>query len=176
MRRLKIFDEISPDTKKLLKAIIIAKESGEYLLDLILDTEINPVLLSSFVGALGLFGKDNLGKIEEISIKGLDVEMIIVYKYNLIFICILDKMFPKKANIRKQAEIALDMFYTTYSDLNKTDLCVDTTEFEDFKKILTIQITKFLTEIEKQTEDIPDFGFFTEAIKKMKQLENSKSL
>ena len=55
-----------------MKAIVICRESGEYLLDLILDSEINPILLSSFVGALSLFGKDNLGKINEINVKGLD--------------------------------------------------------------------------------------------------------
>ncbi|MHA1526047.1 MAG: hypothetical protein ACTSQD_03365, partial [Promethearchaeota archaeon] len=69
---------MSSNTQKLIKGIIICRESGEYLLDLILDSEINPVLLSSFVGALSLFGKDNLGKIEEIEVKGLDVGMIIV--------------------------------------------------------------------------------------------------
>ena len=67
------------ELSKLLKGIVICKESGEYLLDLILDSDIDPVLLSSFVGALSLFGK-NLEKIEEINIKGLDVYMIIVYK------------------------------------------------------------------------------------------------
>ncbi len=61
-----------------------------------MDSEINPVLLSSFVGALFLFGKDNLGKIEEIEIKGLDVDMIIVYKYNLILIVIMSKDFIKQ--------------------------------------------------------------------------------
>ena len=34
-----------------MKAIVITKISGEYLLDLILDSDINPLLLSSFIGA-----------------------------------------------------------------------------------------------------------------------------
>ena len=151
----------------LLKGIVICKESGEYLLDLILDTHIDPVLLSSFVGALRLFG-DNLGEIEEINIKGLDVNMIIVYKYNLIFVAIMDKSF-KKDNIRDEAIKALDMFYTLYRVEISQD-CIDLMQFESFKKILIQQIEEYFTENKKvkHESEIGDFGFFTEAIKKLR--------
>ncbi|MFX1269680.1 MAG: hypothetical protein ACFFAK_17105, partial [Promethearchaeota archaeon] len=58
LRDLKISLEIETEVSKLLKGIVICKETGVYLLDLILDSEINPVLLSSFVGALSLFGEE----------------------------------------------------------------------------------------------------------------------
>ena len=151
----------------LLKGIVICKESGEYLLDFILDTHIDPVLLSSFVGALRLFG-DNLGEIEEINIKGLDVNMIIVYKYNLIFVAIMDKSFSRD-NIRDEAVKALDMFYTLYRvEMNQE--FIDLTQFESFKKILTQQIEDyFKNNIKlKRDNEIGDFGFFTEAIKKLR--------
>ena len=135
-----ILDEIDDNVKELLKAIVIAKHTGEYLFDLILDSEINPILLSSFVGALGLFGKDSLGKIEEINIKGLDVDMIIVYKYDLVLIIILDKNFPKSEEIRLEAEIALDMFYTTYLDINNANACIDTCVFSDFRKTISFNV------------------------------------
>lgn len=150
---------------KSLKGIIICKESGEYFLDLILDTNINPVLLSSFVGALCLFGKDNLGKIEEINIKGLDIDMIIVYKYNLILIAIMEKNVARH-DIRNEAIKALDMFYALYK--NEINKCVDVGIFESFKNILLSQIKEYfekLKDLEKR-KDIGDFGFFTEAIKK----------
>ena len=52
------FDEyLELEEYQLLKGIIICKESGEYLIDLILDTDINPIMLSSFVGALSMFGQ-----------------------------------------------------------------------------------------------------------------------
>ncbi len=146
---------------------MICKESGEYLLDLILDSKINPVLLSSFVGALRLFG-DNLGEIEEINIKGLDVEMIIVYKYNLIFVAILDKEFVRH-DIREQAEKSLDMFYTLYrAEINRE--CIDVSQFESFKNNLTKQIEEYFKMIKESQKDpeIGDFGFFTEAIKKLR--------
>jgi len=153
--------------ESLLKGIVICKESGEYLLDLILDAKINPVLLSSFVGALRLFG-DNLGEIKEINIKGLDVNMIIVYKYNLIFVAIMDKTLVKH-DIREEAEKALDMFYTLYrTEINRN--CIDVSQFEYFKKLLSKQIEVYSKKIrssEKEAE-IGDFGFFTDAIKKLR--------
>ncbi|MHA1294635.1 MAG: hypothetical protein ACTSQJ_18515 [Promethearchaeota archaeon] len=111
-----------------------------------------------------------MGKIEEINIKGLNVDMIIVYKYNLILIAIMDKAF-KKHNIRDEAERALDMFYTTYyKEVNECKEAVNICEFEDFKKILATQIKKYFENTkEKEKEiEIGDFGFFTEAIRKLK--------
>jgi hypothetical protein len=150
-----------------LKGIVICKESGEYLLDLILDSKINPVLLSSFVGALRLFG-NNLGEIEEINIKGLDVQMIIVYKYNLIFVAILDKEFVKH-NIREQAEKSLDIFYTLYRTEIRNQ-SYEISQFESFKNILSKQIEEYFIKIQNSEEEaeIGDFGFFTEAIKKLR--------
>ena len=140
------------------------------MLDIILDTEINPVLLSSFVGALSLFGKDNLGKIEEINIKGLNVDMIIVYKYDLILIAILSHGVKQDILIRDEAEKALDMFYSSYvKELSNLD-CLDVSIFDEFKKLLYLQIQDYfeiLKDKEKEQE-IGDFGFFTEAIKKLK--------
>ena len=150
---------------KLLKGIVICKESGEYLLDLILDTKINPVLLSSFVGALGLFG-ENLGRIKEINIKGLDVEMIVVYKYNLIFVAILDKEI-KKHNIREEAKKSLDMFYSLYRrEIDEN--CSEISQFTSFKNILFTQIEEYFNRLKDSQKglEIPDFGFFTDAIKK----------
>ncbi|MFX1427324.1 MAG: hypothetical protein ACFFBE_12790 [Promethearchaeota archaeon] len=159
--------KISVDDYNLVKGIIICKESGEYLLDLILDSKIDPVLLSSFVGALGLFG-NNLGEIEEINIKGLDVDMIIVYKYNLIFVAILDKEFIRH-DIRGEAEKSLDMFYTLYRTEIKSGAS-DVSQFESFKNILSKQIEEYFTRLKNEEDsEIGDFGFFTEAIKKLRK-------
>ena len=136
-------------------------------MDLILDSDINPVLLSSFVGALSLFGKDNLGKIKEINVTGIDVNMIIVYKYELILIAIVDTDFITH-DIRDEAEKALDMFYSSY--LAEIKKGVEVSVFNDFKKILYMQIQDYfeiLKDKEKEKE-VGDFGFFTEAVKKSK--------
>jgi len=119
-----------------------------------------------------LFGKDNLGKIEEINVKGLDVEMIIVYKYSLILIAMLSHEFTKEdsGEIRKEAEKALDMFYSSYVKEITDKESIEVSKFYDFKQILALQIQDYLeiiTDKEKEKE-IGDFGFFTEAIKKSK--------
>ncbi len=135
---------------------------------MILDTEINPVLLSSFVGALSLFGKDNLGKIEEINVKGLAVDMIVVYKYNLILIAIISHDF--KEDIRDEAEKALDMFYSSYVKELQNLECLNVSIFDEFKKVLYLQIQDYfeiLKDKEKENQ-IPDFGWFTDAIRKLR--------
>lgn len=133
-------------------------------MDLILDSEINPILLSSFVGALSLFGEENMGRIEEITIKGLDIQMIIVCKHKLILIAIMDKKFLKQS-IREEAEKALDMFYSLYK--NEIEESVDVFMFDSFKKILLKQIKDYFNKI-NHIESIGNFGFFTEAIAKMR--------
>ena len=132
-------------------------------MDLILDSEINPMLLSSFVGALSLFGSESLGKIEEITIKGLSIQMIIVNKFDLVLIAIMDKDFVKE-DIRDEAEKALDMFYHLYQ--NEISDCTDVSQFESFKKLLYDQIVEYFNRIngENTKKEIRDFGFFTEAI------------
>jgi len=141
------------------------------LLDLILDSDINPLLLSSFVGALQLFGSENMGKIEEITIKGLSIDMIIVNKYNLVMITIMDKSFVKN-DIRGESEKALDMFYAIYRD--EIEDCSEVCQFESFKKILYDQIEDYFMRMknEDSSPEIGDFGFFTGAIAKLRNGSN----
>ncbi|TET05732.1 MAG: hypothetical protein E3J90_00130 [Promethearchaeota archaeon] len=130
-----------------------------------MDSEINPMLLSSFVGALSLFGAESLGKIEEITIKGLSIQMIIVNKFDLVLIAIMDKDFVKE-DMREEAEKALDMFYHLYK--NEISDSTDVSQFESFKKILYDQIVEYFNRIndDNAKKEIRDFGFFTEAIAK----------
>ncbi len=120
------------------------------------------MLLSSFVGALSLFGSENMGKIEEITIKGLSIQMIIVNKFDLVLIAIMDKDFVKEG-IREEAVKALDMFYHLYQ--NEIGDCTDVSQFESFKKVLYDQIVEYFNRTNgKNKVKIRDFGFFTEAI------------
>jgi len=115
-----------------------------------------------------MFGKDNLGKIEEINVKGLDVDMIIVCKYSLILIAILSH--GAKHDIRNEAEKALDMFYSSYTkELNNLE-SIDLSIFTEFQKLLYVQIQDYFEILkgEEKKDEIGDFGFFTEAIKKVK--------
>lgn len=153
---------------KLIKGIVVCKESGEYLVDLILDSNINPILLSGFVGALSLFGKENLGKIKEIQVKGLDVDMIVVSKHNLILVAIMDKELLKNG-VHDELEGLLDIFYSCYQDEIKDN--IEVMKFNDFKEVLFSQIQEYLDRLkngETTQAKVGDFGFITEIIKKMK--------
>ncbi len=94
--------------------------------------------------------------------------MIIVYKYNLIFVAILDKEFTKH-NIREEAEKSLDMFYSLYQN-EIEDNCMEVSQFFSFKTILLTQIEEYFNRLnERHMEpEIGDFGFFTQAIKKLR--------
>lgn len=108
-----------------------------------------------------------MGKIEEITIKGLSIDMIIVNKYNLVMITIMNKAFVKD-DIREESEKALDMFYAIYRE--EIEDCSEVYQFESFKKILYDQIEDYFKRIknEDMKAKIGDFGFFTETIAKLR--------
>lgn len=94
--------------------------------------------------------------------------MIIVYKYNLFLIAIISRNFTH--DIRDEAEKALDIFYSSYVNELQNLECLNVSIFEDFKKVLYMQIQDYfeiLADKEKQNQ-IPDFGWFTEAITKLR--------
>ncbi|MHA2038633.1 MAG: hypothetical protein ACW98X_19535 [Promethearchaeota archaeon] len=94
--------------------------------------------------------------------------MIVVYKYGLIFVAILDKEFIKH-DIRGEAEKSLDMFYTLYRTEIKNNNS-EISQFESFKNILSKQIEEYYKRVKDSNEkvEVGDFGFFTEAIKKLR--------
>ncbi len=131
---------------KVIRAMVICKTSGQYLVDQILDTKINPIMISSFVSALSMFGQENIGNIEEISVKGIDVELIIVSKHDLILIILMDRHFYKDI-VRKSGEKILDLFYAMYS--NQLDVSEEIKQFEDFKDVLFSEIQACLDKMKE---------------------------
>lgn len=122
---------------KIIKSIVICKITGEYLVDQILDSDINPIMISSFVSALSMFGKENMGKIEEISVKGIDVEMVVVSKHDLILITMMDRDFHKNI-IREHGQKILNLFHKMYE--NELEDCCEINKFKDFKDVLLSEI------------------------------------
>ncbi|MFX1393569.1 MAG: hypothetical protein ACFFAH_08340, partial [Promethearchaeota archaeon] len=63
---------------------------------------------------------------------------------------------------------ALDMFYSSYFD--EITKGVEVSVFNDFKQILYMQIEDYfeILEDKEREKQVGDFGFFTEAIKKLK--------
>lgn len=133
-----------------VKGFVICKESGEYIFDWMIESELNPILLSSYVGALSLFGIDHLNQIDEIIIKGPETEMIVVNGHHLVLITILEKDFSSNYDFKEQSEEILDNFYETFED--QIEQAVDTTPFEAFKETLRDHIESFLKSIQNQKD------------------------
>ncbi len=109
--------------KKYILAIGICRSGGDLLYSIQLDKNLNLDLITQFISALSMFGEENLGKIEKIIIKGLEVEMSIVSKYELIFL-VLFKSGMVQDYLNEESEKGLDKFYQifkTYIDQQKTN-------------------------------------------------------
>ena len=92
--------------------------------------------------------------------------MVIVNKFELVLIAIMDKDFVKE-DMREEAEKALDMFYHLYQ--NEISDCTDVSQFESFKEVLYNQIVEYFDRKNgRNKEKIRDFGFFTDAIAQTK--------
>ncbi len=98
--------------------------------------------------------------------------MIVVYKFNLILIAIMDKNF-NKSNIREEAEKVLELFYSIYKI--EIEKCVDVNLFDSFKNILVQQIKEYFERIKsaEKSKEVKDFGFFTGAIKKLRETKKN---
>ena len=109
------------------------------------------------VSRLRFASEENLGKIEEILIKGLNIDLFIVYKYELILISIMETSM-KKRNIRKEAEMALDSFYNLYTEKIKCWNGEKNT-FSDFDKMIENQINNYYEKIDQKSffERMRDF-------------------
>ena len=133
---------------ELIKAIFITNNTGQILLNFVNDKEIQSELLSAFISGLYLFGKESIKKIEEITVKGPDLEVYVVQKHGLILTAIFSSAM-KQFNLRNEAEAALDGFYEKYADIIPTwngDICC----FDEFLTLLRTQITEYFKKIQKQ--------------------------
>ncbi len=126
----------------IIHALIIADDNGRFLVDVIRNEKLEATRLSALIGALKIFGEETLGKIKDIRINGLGINMLVVSKYNLIMIAIMDEDLPE-TNFREGCESALDTFYDSYKEVLqnwKGNLRL----FSDFKILLNQQIQNYI--------------------------------
>ena len=100
---------------KYLLGVFISRTSGEMLYSFQISPSIRSELIAQFIAALAMFGEENMGKITRIMIKGLDVEMSIHSKHNLI-LAILFKPNMVQSDLNEQGERLIEQFYTQYKD------------------------------------------------------------
>ncbi len=135
------------DDEILIHGLVIADEHGRFLVDVVRNDKLDVAHLSGFIGALKMFGEDMLGKIRDISINGLDIDMLIVTKNKLIMIAIMDAELPE-IGFRAGCEKALDLFNTLHGeDLKSWDGSLKT--FRGFRNLLNQQIDRYFEELEE---------------------------
>ncbi len=131
--------------KILIHALIIADHNGRFLVDVVRNQKLKTDYLSGFIAALKMFGEETLGRIKDISINGLDIDMIIVTKYNLIMIAVMDSEVPL-LDFREGCARALDVFYKIFGDkIDNWDGSLET--FRDFQDLLKDQIARYFEEL-----------------------------
>ncbi len=105
--------------QKILKHYIlgffISRSGGDILYEFQLDQSIKVDLISHFVAALSMFGEENVGKIKRILIEGLNIEMNIVQKHDLVSVTFFR---PNMVTDYLEAESikGLDLFYEMFEE------------------------------------------------------------
>jgi hypothetical protein len=129
----------------LIHALIIADHNGRFLVDVVRNQKLKTDYLSGFIGALKMFGEETLGNIKDISINGLDIDMIIVSKHNLIMIAVMDSDVPL-LDFREGCARALEVFYKIFGDqIDSWNGSLET--FRDFQDLLREQISRYFQEL-----------------------------
>ncbi|UYP45736.1 hypothetical protein NEF87_002021 [Candidatus Lokiarchaeum ossiferum] len=135
--------------EKLLKEYILAlgicRSGGDLLYYVQIDKSINLELIAQFIAALSMFGEENLGKIERITLKGLEIEMSITTKNDLLFV-VLFKPHMVQDYLDEEAEKGLDRFYALFKDnldQNKTNRVL----YESFDREMCLMIQNYLVRI-----------------------------
>ena len=141
--------------KKYILGMFISKKGGDILFSYQIDSKLKIDLISNFIAALSMFGEENVGQIKRIFIEGLDVEMNIVSKYDLILVSFFRPNMVKD-HIEEEAVKILDKFYLLFKDpieQGKTNLSI----YQKFDVEMCRFILGYLTRIgvykEKQKEN-----------------------
>ncbi|MHA1730813.1 MAG: hypothetical protein ACTSU5_02670 [Promethearchaeota archaeon] len=139
-----------------IKGIFILNTAGNVLLDLINDESsgVNPELLGSFCAAIALLGRENLGKIQEINIKGLDLNMALVTRHDLILIALIDPSISN-VEVREEAEQALEMFHGQFHGILE-NWNGDQGLFKEFRAEMESQVKAFLRKAAQTKEGLFD--------------------
>ena len=131
--------------KKFMLGIFICRDGGDVLFSYQIDPTLKIDLISNFIAALSMFGEENVGQIKRIFIEGIDVEMNIVSKYDLITVFFF-KPNVVRDHLEEEAEILLDRFYTIFKEpieQGKTNLGI----FLKFEEELCLCVLNYLRKL-----------------------------
>ncbi|QEE15307.1 hypothetical protein DSAG12_01132 [Promethearchaeum syntrophicum] len=131
--------------KKYMLGIFICRTGGDILFSYQIDSTLKIDLISNFIAALSMFGKENVGQIKRIYIEGLNVEMNIVSKKSLITVFFFRPNMVKN-HLEEEAEILLNRFYEVFKEpieLGKGNLGI----YQKFEEELCISVLNYLRKL-----------------------------
>ncbi len=108
--------------QKYLLGIYICRTGGDILYSFQIDPTLKIDLISQFIAALSMFGEQNVGKIRRIVIEGLDIEMSVFRKHNLICTAFFRPNMVKD-HLVQEAENALDAFHHQFLSSLQKKVC-----------------------------------------------------
>ncbi|MHA1520660.1 MAG: hypothetical protein ACTSRK_10805 [Promethearchaeota archaeon] len=114
MPKLK-FKIIKAFLERFVLGIVVSRYTGEVLYNFQVNPHIQVNKMTKFIAALSIFGEENVGSIKRIFIDGLDIEMRIIHRNNLV----LTTFFRPNRVVDKflsQADEGLDQFYSKYKE------------------------------------------------------------
>ncbi len=143
---------LASDLKGHIRAIIIANEVGNHLVEVVADKAINPSLISAFVSGLTQLGRTNLGGLHDISMRGENLNLIVLYNFNLELIAIFD---PKVSYQNAQVEAAnvLEDFNKKYKII-LTNWDGNQAAFEDYERSLRERIAIYNKRVHESKENL----------------------
>lgn len=111
------FARLKSNLKKTIIGIHISRAGGDVLYSFTIDKTIKIDLISQFIAALSVFGEEMIGGIKQFIIKGIDTDVVIYFKHQLIISAFYHASQIKEADyINKEAEIILDDFYEAFKE------------------------------------------------------------
>ena len=133
---------LASDLKGHIRGVVIANEIGNFLVEAMPDKNYNSSLISAFVAGLAQLGRENLGKLHEISIKGEQMSLEVTIRDNLMMISIFDPNVDM-CDIQEEGPAVLEYFYEVYkNDLENWDGNQEI--FADFTRALSERIENLL--------------------------------
>ena len=95
--------------------IYIGRSGGDILYRFQVSSEMQPDLIANFIAALSMFGEEKIGAIKRIIIEGINVELSVVSKHDLI--CVIFFRPNMVSNyLAEEAELGLDKFAEMFAE------------------------------------------------------------
>lgn len=99
--------------KKYVLGLVVSRNTGDVLYNFQVDPEIRMDLISQFIAALAMFGEENVGQINRIFIGGINIELSIVQRHDLILTAFFRPNMVKDY-LEEEAQRGLDLFYEKF--------------------------------------------------------------